>query len=128
MTDRTIALWIVGVTIFVGALLGFLVAAADAHFTNGCRKDPCKAHVVRPYAAKLDRMARCESGRRWSYNGSSGFDGGLQFHPGTWRATGSRYAFAWQAPPLEQKYRAVVWASRIGFAWSSTAGWPVCGR
>ena len=30
-----------------------------------------------------DRIAECESGRTWSYNGGSGYDGGLQFLPAT---------------------------------------------
>lgn len=31
-----------------------------------------------------DAVAECESSGRWDYNGSSGYDGGLQFHPTTW--------------------------------------------
>lgn len=103
-------------------------ADAQAHFTSGCRKEPCKRHVFKPYNAKLESIARCESGRRWHLNIGNGHFGGLQFTSGTWRATGSRFVFAHVAPAFEQKYRAVVWASRIGWAWGSTAGWPVCGR
>jgi hypothetical protein len=113
----------------LAALIALTIAAnANAHFTSGCRKNPCKRHVVRPYQPKLRAIATCESGRRWHLNTGNGFYGGVQFHPQTWRATGSRYAYAHHAPRLEQKYRTVVWASRIGWAWGSTAGWPVCGR
>lgn len=106
-----------------------LIAAvpASGHFYAGCQKDRCKAHVIEPFQPKLRAIATCESGRRWSYNGSSGFDGGFQFSPSTWSSTGSRYAYAWQAPAREQKFRAVVWASKIGWQWRSTAGWPNCG-
>jgi len=100
-------------------------APAQAHFYAGCKKNRCKRHVVRPFNAHLNAMAWCESRRRWHINGLN--DGGLQFSPQTWWRTGSRYSYAYQAPELEQKYRAVIWASKIGWAWHSTAGWPVCG-
>lgn len=102
--------------------------AADAHFYAGCQKNHCKRHVVRPFNAHLRSMHNCEMrGRTWDWHFNGQFDGGLQFSPPTWNATGSRFAFAYQAPKLEQKYRAVIWASRIGWAWRSTAGWPNCG-
>lgn len=110
----------------LAAVLASPAVPAKAHFYAGCKKAPCKRHVIAPFKERLHRMAGCESTWRWHID--SDFDGGLQFHPRTWGATGSRYAFAFQAPPLEQKFRAVIWASRIGWAWSSTAGWPVCGR
>ncbi len=97
---------------------------APAHFTPSCKKNKCKRHVVKPFDAKLDRMAGCESGGRWFLNAYH--DGGLQFHPSTWNATGSPYAFAYLAPVLEQKFRAVVWRFKIG-TFVTTAGWPRCG-
>lgn len=103
----------------------FAAAPASGHFYAGCKSDKCKAHVIRPHQSHLNAIARCESGFRWHLNGQ--YDGGLQFSPSTWNATGSRYAYAYQAPPREQKYRAVIWASKIGWNWHSTAGWPVCG-
>ena len=44
-------------------------------------------------------LSHYESTHRWSYNGPSGYDGGLQFHPTTWRQyTGSSAPdYAWQA-------------------------------
>lgn len=112
--------------VVVGALV--LATRADAHFTGGCHADwrACKRHVIKPYRAKLDAISWCESRNRWRID--STYDGGFQFAPGTWNATGSPVPFAFMATPLEQRYRAVVWARRIGWAWSSTAGWPVCGR
>ncbi len=103
----------------------FGAAPAEAHFFKSCKKNQCKRHVVKPHNSHLIQMARCESTLRWHLNGT--FDGGLQFSPTTWNATGSKYAFAYLASPLEQKYRAVIWANKIGYAWHTTAGWPVCG-
>jgi hypothetical protein len=102
-----------------------LPGSADAHFYAHCKSWHCKRHVVRPFKSRLIRMARCESGMRWWLHNS--YEGGLQFGSGTWDRTGSRYAAAYQAPPLEQEYRAVIWASMIGWRWHSTMGWPVCG-
>jgi hypothetical protein len=67
-----------------------------------------------------DRVASCESGGNWSYNGSSGFDGGLQFLPSTWLGNGGgRYApFAYMASRIQQ----------ISIASTMDLGqWPVCG-
>ncbi len=68
-----------------------------------------------------DRVASCESGQRWNYDGPSGFDGGLQFLPSTWRSAGGlRYApYAHQATRVQQ----ITVASRL-----SLSAWPVCGR
>lgn len=108
------------------ALLSFYFAAtSEAHFGTGCQKGKCKWHVVKPFNDRLERMARCESTSRWYLDDLH--DGGLQFHPDTWRRTGSRYVFAHHASKLEQKYRAVVWAWKINWAWRSTMGWPRCG-
>lgn len=118
-------------------IVGLLVAAigiailaieADAHYYAGCKHSKCKRHVVRPHNAHLRSMHNCEMrGRTWDWHFNGQFDGGLQFGPSTWNATHSRYRFAYQAPVLEQKYRAVIWAHAIGWAWRSTAGWPNCG-
>lgn len=105
---------------------GFLAApvGAKGHFYAGCKKSPCKRHVVKPFKPKLLRMASCESNQRWRLDSS--YDGGLQFDPGTWRETGSKIPFAYMATMTEQMYRAVIWRFRIG-TWVTTAGWPVCG-
>jgi Transglycosylase-like domain len=67
-----------------------------------------------------DRVAYCESTGNWSYNGSSGFDGGLQFLPSTWVSYGgSKYApYAYMATKLQQ----------ISIAsFMALSHWPVCG-
>ncbi len=112
-------------SIVVAGVLVTPAATSSAHFTSGCKKSKCKRHVVKPYDDKLDRMAQCESTGRWFIDALH--DGGLQFHPGTWSATGSKFRFAFQAPILEQKYRAVIWYFKIGRTFVTTAGWPKCG-
>lgn len=70
-------------------------------------------------------LASCESGRRWHYNGSSGFDGGLQHHPGTWSAfkLPGYPRYAWEATPLMQ----VKTAERV-LAAQGWGAWPACAR
>ena len=67
----------------------------------------CYRHTARHALMHRWRgVARCESGLRWRYNGASGFDGGLQFHPRTWSAFRrgvTRKRFAWQASPHVQR-------------------------
>lgn len=87
------------------------------------------------------RLADCETGGDrtgrppwravWDYNGSSGFDGGLQFAPSTWRSaamlhdpTGrllARYPFAYLAPARVQVDVAATW-----LAATSWKQWPSC--
>jgi len=78
--------------------------------------------AVRPYNAKLNRMAYCESSGRWHIATGNGFYGGLQFTLSTWRSVGGRGYPHW-ASVLEQKYRAVRLIRRAGYG-----PWPVCGR
>ena len=72
-----------------------------------------------------DRLAWCESGGDWDYNGSSGYDGGLQFLPATWRGYGGREfaEYAWQASREEQ----IIVAKRVldDVGWQA---WPACSR
>src|ERR1700758_12487 len=35
-----------------------------------------------------DQVAHCESGNNWAINTGNGYQGGLQFSPGTWTANG----------------------------------------
>lgn len=80
--------------------------------------------AIRP-APVWDRLAECESDGRWDYNGLSGFDGGLQFHPGTWSAyrSPSDPAYAWQA----SRARQIAVAERVLEA-QGWAAWPSCAR
>lgn len=68
-----------------------------------------------------DALAQCESGGDWSYNGPSGYDGGLQFLPSTWVAAGGlEYApEAWMASREQQ----IAVASNL--SWSA---WPACSQ
>jgi hypothetical protein len=77
--------------------------------------------VVRPYNAKLDRMAYCESTSRWHLNTGNGFYGGLQFDLPTWWGVGGRSRPDLNSE-LEQKYRAVILIHRRGYR-----PWPHCG-
>jgi transglycosylase-like protein len=79
-----------------------------------------KERVVRPWNAKLMRMAWCESRQRWHIATGNGFFGGLQFTLQSWRTVGGRGMPHW-ATPLEQKYRAVRLIHRQGLG-----AWPVC--
>jgi hypothetical protein len=76
--------------------------------------------VVRPYRARLLRIARCESGSRWHIATGNGFYGGLQFTASSWRAAGGRGLPHWYSR-LEQMYRAVKLKWQQG--WNA---WPVC--
>lgn len=76
--------------------------------------------VVRPYRARLLRMAGCESGGRWSIATGNGFYGGLQFTLSSWRAVGGR-GYPHHASRLEQMYRAVRLMRVQGWG-----AWPVC--
>ena len=68
------------------------------------------------------RLAACESRGRWAIDAA--FDGGLQFHPGTWetyrRPGDARYAF--RASPMEQ-----VRVARRVLASEGWGAWPACG-
>ena len=78
-----------------------------------------------PYNSVWDDVAWCESGQTWDYNGSSGFDGGLQMLPSVWRAYGGgEFAdYAWQASRTDQ----IVVAERI-LADVGWRAWPACSR
>lgn len=82
--------------------------------------------AVKPQIPASDiwmQLAFCESGGRWDYNGSSGYDGGLQFLPSTWNAMGTGYAYAWQAPAEVQ-----IEAGKRLQARSGWGQWPACAR
>jgi resuscitation-promoting factor RpfA len=70
-----------------------------------------------------NRLANCESDRRWHINTGNGYYGGLQFSPSTWRAYGgSKFARkAHRARRVEQ----VIIAERVldGQGWRA---WPSC--
>lgn len=69
------------------------------------------------------QLAYCESGARWDYNGSSGYDGAFQFSPSTWNGMGTGYAFAYLAPPEVQ-----IDAAKRLIARSGWGQFPLCAR
>lgn len=98
-----------------------LVAVVLSILTPNVSRDVNRWEVVKPYNAKLERMAACESGGRWWISTGNGFFGGLQFDLQTWRSVGGR-GYPHQNSKLEQKFRAVMLIRRRGFS-----PWPVCG-
>jgi hypothetical protein len=74
--------------------------------------------------AEWDQVAHCESGGNWAINTGDGYQGGLQFTPGTWIAHGGgQYAPAAQLATKEQQ---IAVAERV-LAHQGRGAWPVCG-
>ena len=72
-----------------------------------------------------DRVAGCESGGNWAINTGNGYQGGLQFSPGTWMGHGGgEYA---PAANLASKDEQIAVAERV-LAGQGRGAWPVCGR
>jgi len=86
---------------------------------------PPKPQPLPEHYAIWLRLAVCESGSRWDYNGGSGYDGGLQFSPTSWRAMGGREfaEYAWQATPIQQMFVAERLLDEQGWR-----AWPTCSR
>ena len=86
------------------------------------RRDDARNLLPKP-GSTWARLAECESGGDWNYNGSDVFDGGLQFHPDTWSSYRLRAypRYAWQATPRQQ----ITVAERVlhDQGW---AAWPAC--
>lgn len=113
-----------------GALtVGPLVQSADTAVTaDRLERMQVTATVPPPPPEHYDiwlRLAVCESGSRWDYNGGSGYDGGLQFSPRSWTAMGGgEFAtYAWQAAPIEQMIVAERLLDEQGWR-----AWPTCSR
>jgi hypothetical protein len=106
------------------ALLAAVTALIAGGHSDACTRPYCerRRHVVAPYEQKLERMAWCESRRRWHIATGNGFYGGLQFDYSTWRSVGG-HGFPHEQKPLNQMYRAVLLIRRAGYV-----PWPVCGR
>lgn len=83
-----------------------------------------KARKLTPHPNSVwARLADCESGGQWDYNGSSIYDGGLQFHPQTWASHRKKKLpkHAWQATPFQQI--AVAQLVQQAQGWGA---WPSC--
>ncbi len=101
-----------------------LIASNNSAALSGGNYNPTAQRQPVPTGGVWDKLAACESGGNWSYNGASGFDGGLQFLPSTWSAYNKNYAFAWQAPSVVQ----IATAQRLLAAHSGSyrTSWPAC--
>ncbi|MFN8033570.1 MAG: transglycosylase family protein [Mycobacterium sp.] len=75
--------------------------------------------------SEWDQVARCESGGNWAINTGNGYQGGLQFSPGTWAAHGgTKYAAAANMATKEQQ---IAIAEHV-LSTQGRGAWPVCGR
>ncbi|HEU0191631.1 MAG TPA: transglycosylase family protein [Mycobacterium sp.] len=82
-------------------------------------------HAVAATDEEWDRVASCEAGGNWGINTGNGYQGGLQFSPGTWSAHGGgRYAGAANQATREQQ---IAIAEHV-LATQGRGAWPVCGR
>lgn len=74
--------------------------------------------------AEWNQVAACESGGNWGINTGNGYQGGLQFSPGTWAANGGTQ----YAPTANQATRdqQIATAERV-LASQGKGAWPVCG-
>src|SRR5262245_16813890 len=79
-----------------------------------------RVRIVRPYRARLTRMAGCESTGRWHIATGNGYYGGLQFSLRSWWAVGGS-GYPHRHSRLEQMYRAVRLMHVQGWG-----AWPVC--
>jgi resuscitation-promoting factor RpfA len=72
-----------------------------------------------------DKVAACESGGNWAINTGNGYQGGLQFSPGTWSGHGGgEYA---PAAHLASKDEQIAVAERV-LSSQGRGAWPTCGR
>jgi hypothetical protein len=75
--------------------------------------------------SEWDQVARCESGGNWAINTGNGYQGGLQFSPGTWASHGGgQYAPAANMATRDQQ---IAIAEQV-LASQGRGAWPVCGR
>ena len=75
--------------------------------------------------AEWDQVARCESSGNWAINTGNGYQGGLQFSPGTWSGHGGgQFAPAANMATREQQ---IAIAEKV-LAAQGRGAWPVCGR
>ena len=82
-------------------------------------------HATAATDGEWDRVAGCESGGNWAINTGNGYQGGLQFSPGTWSGHGGgEYA---PAANLASKDEQIAVAERV-LASQGRGAWPVCGH
>lgn len=79
---------------------------------------------VTPGSTIWDQLAMCEARGNWALDGPR-YDGGLQFHPGTWNSykSAGHPEYAWQASREQQIEVAIRVQARQGWR-----AWPTCAR
>ncbi len=104
------------------------VSVAKIAFTGAVIGSGSLAFAAQAGAAtdgEWDRVAGCESGGNWAINTGNGYQGGLQFSPGTWSGHGGgEYA---PAAHLASKDEQIAVAERV-LATQGRGAWPTCGR
>ena len=75
--------------------------------------------------SEWDTVAACESSGNWAINTGNGYQGGLQFSPGTWLSYGGGQ-FA-SAANMATKSQQIAIAEKV-LAGQGRGAWPVCGR
>ena len=75
--------------------------------------------------SEWDTVASCESSGNWAINTGNGYQGGLQFSPGTWMSYGGGQ-FASSAH-LATRDQQIAIAEKV-LAGQGRGAWPVCGR
>lgn len=77
------------------------------------------------WTVNWDAIAQCESTGNWSINTGNGYQGGLQFAPGTWASHGG-HEFA-PGAHLATKEQQIIVAERV-LRTQGIGAWPVCGK
>jgi len=72
-----------------------------------------------------DRLAQCEANGDWHINTGNGYSGGLQFHPGTWLASGGGQ-YAPQAYLATREQQIAVAENVLAAAGGRFTPWPGC--
>ena len=81
-------------------------------------------HASAATDGEWDKVAKCESGGNWAINTGNGYQGGLQFSPGTWSSHGGgEYA---PSAHMATKEEQIAVAERV-LASQGRGAWPVCG-
>lgn len=95
------------------AVVGAVALAAPLVLSDAAEAAP-KGH--------WDRLAKCESGGKWSTRTGNGYSGGLQFSKSTWKAFGGR-----GEPHKASKAEQIRVAERV-LKKQGWRAWPACSR
>ena len=127
--DKQMVIGMIVIVALIAAAMVFYSDKAEAHYYDGCKKAPCKVHVLNPFKRSfLGPVGACESGTG-SHNLKVGlkavspggkYRGRYQFDLRSWAGAGGKgdpISWGW----IEQAYRAVVWLHR-----HSRGAWPNC--